>query len=419
MAVKPGSQQTEVGVIPIDWEVAPLATLTAFISHGFTVPMPVAEHGIYLITARDIYHGKIQFDSARRTTEVAYNTLLTAKSRPQPGDILLTKDGTLGRLALVDTRRVCINQSVAILRPNSKTVPEFLKVALEAQHYQRRMLQDAGGSAIQHISISIVNRMPMAVPPLAEQAAIAKALCDADAFLQSLEALLAKKRQLRQGASEELLTGKRRLPGFRARWKVQRLGELATVIPAGIYGQVNPGDGLVGMPVATTAHLSDDDTWNDNAMQVRYFAPAQLATYTVQAGDVIIAKSSGSAEDIKSGKASLVTSSQAGTFVFSSYLMALRPKAVLPEFLYFHLTSSQIKRRLPSMVETSIYPNLRVDEYLAMDIAVPSAEEQAAIAMVITDIEAEITAAERELAKVRQLNEAMRQELLTGRIRLV
>jgi len=419
MAVKLGYQQTEVGVIPKDWEVAPLETLTAFISHGFTIPMPTAEHGVYMITARDIHHGKIQFDTARRTTEEAYNTLLTAKSRPQSGDILLTKDGTLGRLALVDSRRVCINQSVAILRPNSKAVPEFLKVLLEAPRYQRRMLQDAGGSTIKHISISIINQMPVAVPSLAEQAAIAEALRDADAFLESLEELLAKKRLLRQGASEELLTAKRRLPGFRARWKVQRLGELVTVLPAGIYGQTKPSDGLVAMRVATTAHLADDDTWNDKAMQVRYFAPAQLATYTVQAGDVIVVKSSGSAEDIKSGKAGLGTTSQAGAFVFSSYLMALRPTAVLAEFLYFYLTSPQIKRRLPSLVETSTYPNLRVDEYLAMKIDVPSAEEQTAIAEVLTDMEAEITAAQQRLAKACQLKQAMAQELLSGRIRLV
>ena len=177
--------------------------------------MPTVETGVYMITARDINHGRIQFDTARRTTEQAYETLLTAKSRPKRGDLLLTKDGTLGRLALVDDRVACINQSVAILRPNAKVVPQFLKVLLEAPVYQSRMLVDAGGSTIRHIYITIVNRMPVAVPPTREeQQAIAEALSDGDALIESLGQLLAKKRQLKQGAMQELLTGKKRLPGF-------------------------------------------------------------------------------------------------------------------------------------------------------------------------------------------------------------
>lgn len=144
--MKPGYKLTEVGVIPEEWDVSPLETFTSFISYGFTNPMPTSETGIYMITAKDINNGKILFDTARCTTEEAYKTLLTEKSRPKRNDLLLTKDGTLGRLALVDERTICINQSVALLRPNSKAIPEFLKVLLEAPLYQRRMLEDAGGS---------------------------------------------------------------------------------------------------------------------------------------------------------------------------------------------------------------------------------------------------------------------------------
>lgn len=127
-----GYKQTEVGVIPEDWEIKSLEAFTSFISYGFTNPMPTSESGVYMITAKDINNGKIQFDSARCTTEEAYRTLLTAKSRPKKDDLLLTKDGTLGRLALVDDKTVCINQSVAVLRPNANVVSQFLKVLLEA-----------------------------------------------------------------------------------------------------------------------------------------------------------------------------------------------------------------------------------------------------------------------------------------------
>jgi type I restriction enzyme S subunit len=215
--VKPGYKQTDMGVVPEDWEVSPLEMFTSFISYGFTNPMPASESGVYMVTARDINNGRVLFDTARRTTEEAYRMLLTDKSRPKKGDILLTKDGTLGRLALVDERKLCINQSVAVLRPNSKAVPEFLKVLLEAPVYQNRMLEDAGGSTIKHIYITIVNLMPLAVPPTkAEQAAIAEALSDADALIEYLEQLIVKKRHLKQGAMQELLTGRKHLHGFGA-----------------------------------------------------------------------------------------------------------------------------------------------------------------------------------------------------------
>jgi type I restriction enzyme S subunit len=162
MELKPGYKHSEVGVIPDDWELAPLESFTSFISYGFTNPMPTSNAGIYMITAKDINLGKTQFDTARRTTEDAFRKLLTAKSRPQENDLLLTKDGTLGRLALVGDKIICVNQSVAILRPNSTLVPQFFKVLLESPVYQTRMVEDAGGSTIKHIYITVVSRMPLA-----------------------------------------------------------------------------------------------------------------------------------------------------------------------------------------------------------------------------------------------------------------
>lgn len=211
--IKQGYKQTEVGVIPEDWEVLPLDAFLSFISYGFTNPMPTSESGgIYMITAKDINGGKIQYDTARCTTEEAYRTLLTDKSRAKAGDLLLTKDGTLGRVALVDNKKICINQSVAVLRLNSKADAKFLKILLEDPQYQSRMLEDAGGSTIKHIYITIVNRMPIAVPPTkAEQEAIAIILSDMDSEITILEEKLAKTRQIKQGMMQELLTGKIRL----------------------------------------------------------------------------------------------------------------------------------------------------------------------------------------------------------------
>lgn len=230
MVVREGYKQTEVGMMPEDWHVMPLEHYTSFISYGFTNPMPTVAAGISMVTAKDINFGKIQFSTTRFTTDYAYKTLLSDKSRPRKGDVLLTKDGTLGRLAVVGDEKICINQSVAILRPNELIDPLFFKILLESPTYQRRMLDDAGGSTIKHIYITIVNRMPLACPAdIVEQKKIADVISDIDALITHLDQLIAKKRDIQQAAMQQLLTGQRRLPGFSGEWEVKRLGELAKI----------------------------------------------------------------------------------------------------------------------------------------------------------------------------------------------
>ena len=158
-----------LGETPEHWTVTSVGRVCSYLSYGFTNPMPTAEDGPYMLTANDIADGYIDFDNARRTTPAAFEAL-TAKSRPLAGDVLLTKDGTLGRVALHDGTSACINQSVAILRPDIGAVlPAFLAFSLRGGVYQDRMIYEAGGTTIKHIYISRLAKMPFACPPISEQ----------------------------------------------------------------------------------------------------------------------------------------------------------------------------------------------------------------------------------------------------------
>jgi type I restriction enzyme, S subunit len=147
-----------------DWTVCPLADCLEFITYGFTNPMPTTDSGPWMVTAKNIVGGKIDYNSARHTSRYAFETLLTDKSRPNVGDVLLTKDGTLGRLAVVDRSEICINQSVALLRPNGRMIPHFMKFLLSNRNYQNRMIGDADGATIKHIYITRVDKMDVAFP---------------------------------------------------------------------------------------------------------------------------------------------------------------------------------------------------------------------------------------------------------------
>jgi type I restriction enzyme, S subunit len=405
MEVRPGYKQTEIGAIPEDWEVSPLEEFTSFISYGFTNPMPTSESGIYMITAKDINYGRIEFDTARCTTVEAYRNLLTAKSRPEKGDLLLTKDGTLGRLALVDDRTVCINQSVAILRPNSKAVPQFLKVLLEAPAYQIRMLEDSGGSTIKHIYITIVNQMPVAVPPTkAEQEAIAEALSDADSLIESLEQLIAKKRHLKHGAMQELLRPK-------DGWVVKELQEISEIDPESL--------GVNTRPSYAFKYISLEDVdrgmllgWSEEIFST---APSR-ARRKVKKGDVLISTVRPNLQShylIEIDWNDLICSTG-----FSA--VRCRPCVAEPRYVFECFFSSAIERQIEAIVTGSNYPAINSSDVKRLKIPVPPTfSEQTAIAENLSDMDAEIAALEAKLAKVRQIKQGMMQELLIGRIRLV
>lgn len=154
--------------VPKDWTVAELRYFLDWITYGFTNPMPTTERGPFKLTAKDIKDGKIDYSSARHTSKEAFDKL-TDKSKPRINDVLLTKDGTLGRVSVVDRSNVCINQSIALLRPNERIDPYFLKYLLQAPYYQYKMEMDASGTTIKHIYITKVDKMEVAVPPIEGQ----------------------------------------------------------------------------------------------------------------------------------------------------------------------------------------------------------------------------------------------------------
>jgi type I restriction enzyme S subunit len=199
-----------LGMIPKEWEVNELQHYLSYISYGFTNPMPTTEDGPFMVTAANINDGIIQLTTCRRTSQKAFDTLLTNKSKPIYNDILLTKDGTLGRLAIVETNNICINQSVAVLRPKSNVNPYYLKTLLETRDYQKKMLDDAGGSTIKHIYITVVDKMLIGVPiDLEEQSLIFQMVINIEKAMQQEEEYLGKLMSLKQGLMADLLTGKK------------------------------------------------------------------------------------------------------------------------------------------------------------------------------------------------------------------
>jgi type I restriction enzyme, S subunit len=205
-------KDSPIGRIPKGWEVNELKYYLSFISYGFTNPMPESDDGYFMVTAKDIFGGEINLQTCRKTTSKAYLELLTDKSRPKVNDILLTKDGTLGRLALVEREGICINQSVAVLRPNDKVIPKLLQYLLESPLYQKQMIEDAGGSTIKHIYITIVDKMAIVLPSdFSEQQKLLDVIQTLDDNFRLTVSKNEAIKSLKKALMQDLLTGKVRV----------------------------------------------------------------------------------------------------------------------------------------------------------------------------------------------------------------
>jgi type I restriction enzyme S subunit len=399
MEVRDGYAQSAVGLIPGDWACKPLADFLSFISYGFTNPMPTVADGVYMITAADIDHGKLQLASARKTSISSFQKLLTAKSKPRVNDVLLTKDGSLGRLALVGEETICINQSVAVLRANEKVEPNFLKLLLESPWYQTRMLEDAGGSTIKHIYITIVDKMPIGLPlDKAEQRAIATALSDVDALIAGLEKLIAKKRNLKQAAMQQLLTGQTRLPGFSGDWDYFHVAELEKLglLKLGRGNVISKKD-IDATPGDCPIYSSSVKNDGEFGRYGHFMFDEELITWSVDGGGNFFYRA----------KHRFSVTNVCGYMRADSKRLNYRYLAAQLQFEHGKKSFDYQSKAHPSVVRA---------EYL---VPIPKHEEQTAIATAISDMDADLSALETRLTKSRAIKQGMMQELLTGRTRLI
>jgi type I restriction enzyme S subunit len=188
--LKKGSfeQNWELFVLPESWTWAIWNDLADWITYGFTRPMPHERAGIPIVTAKNIVCSRIDFSTVDYTTKAAFSAL-SSKDRPKRGEILVTKDGSIGRAAIVGTDvPFCINQSVAVVRFGGLSAdPEYLRLAIESPWTQKLIEEGAKGSAIRHISITAFGKFPIPLPPLSEQREIVSRVSELFSLASSIE----------------------------------------------------------------------------------------------------------------------------------------------------------------------------------------------------------------------------------------
>ncbi|MEI6031684.1 MAG: restriction endonuclease subunit S [Synechococcaceae cyanobacterium ELA739] len=407
MELKPGYKQTEVGVIPEDWDVSPLNGKVT-ITHGFAFSSRhFSAHGPFRLTTpghfferggfRDIGEKQKYFTGAVPTDYILGS-----------GDMIVAmteqSDGLLGSAAFIPgTDNYLHNQRLGRVRTLSPEVdPGYLYYIFNSTRYRTKVRETAAGTKVKHTSPGKLLEIPVQIAPFAEQRAIAQALKDLEALLDSLEDLIAKKQNIKQAAMQELLTGKRRLPGFEGEWEVKRLGEIATI------------------SMGRTPSRAKQEFWGSGHT---WLSIADMKSKIVTDSKEAITDSAASTMSIipkgtllMSFKLSIGRLCFAGRDLFTNEaICSFNALDASGEFLYYVLGRTDFSLYGKQAVKGY---TLNKESLQSVEVRLPLREEQDAIASVLSSIDDEILILEERREKALSIKQGMMQQLLTGKIRL-
>jgi type I restriction enzyme S subunit len=349
-----------------------------------------------------------------------YNGIPDESWLVEPGTILFAWAGTRGVSfgpTIWNGPRGVLNQHIYRIHPHKGVNPQWLYRALEIA--TKNIEQNAHGfkATLLHVRKEEITSQVIPVPPLPEQHAIATALSDVDALIMSLDKLIAKKRDIKQATMQQLLTGKRRLPEFSGKWKMKKLKEIG-VTYGGLSGKskedfVNgknpyiPFLNIMKNPIIDTDHLDYVNIGSSESQN------------KVIKGDLLFNGSSETPDEV--GMCSVLNKDIPNLYL-NSFCFGFRLNRELDTnalYLSYYFRSSVGRKLFYSLAQGATRYNLSKSSFLEIEFPYPELAEQTAIATILSDMDAEISALEQRREKTRALKQAMMQELLTGKTRLL
>ncbi len=396
--MRPGYKQTAVGVIPAEWRIFPLADL-AHIKTGKRNNEDKVIDGDYPFFVRS--------EVVERINSYSY----------EGEAILVPGEGRIGDIFHYVNGRFDVHQRVY-------AITQF-RVDCHAQYLHRYMAQRFGAWAMQNTVKATVDslRLPtfqhflVPLPPPPEQRAIAETLSDIDALLAGLDRLIAKKRDLKQAAMQQLLTGQTRLPGFKGEWVVKLLGDLGATY-GGLTGKSKADFGSGTARYVTFMNVMTNTVIDETTFDSVRVSSAESQN-RVERGDLLFNGSSETPEEV--ALCSLMAGAVPNLYL-NSFCFGFRPHKDVQSsglFLTYYIRSTEGREIMKSLAQGSTRYNLSKNALLAAKVRLPSLAEQTAIATVLSDMDAELAALEARRDKTRSLKQGMMQELLTGRTRLI
>lgn len=372
--MKPGYKQTEIGVIPEDWEAKPLKDV-APLQRGFDLPYSQMEEGKYPV----VFSNGVG----------AFHNAYMAKG---PG-VITGRSGTIGKVHYISTNYWPHNTTLWVtdFHGNDEKYVYYLFQTVPWELFN-------SGSSVPTLNRNDIHDTLHAIPPRPEQRRIAEALSDMDELIASLEKLIAKKKAIKQGAMQELLTGKRRLPGFSVEWKPYLYMDICSLINGRAYSQpelLNEGK----YKVLRLGNLFTNEKW--------YYSDLELSEKQYcDTGDLIYAWSATFGPYIWEKE----------RVIYHYHIWkVICSELVDKQFLYYYFLYDT--QKIKNEVQGGTMAHLTKEAMEKRVCRIPSKMEQQEIGHILAAIDRDIQNLELKLAKAMMIKQGMMQQLLTGNIR--
>lgn len=396
---------SEVGPIPEEWEVKRLGDCAEIARGGSPRPieayLTTASNGLNWVKIGDVGVGAKYIE---RTEEKIKPEGLSSTRQVSAGDFVLSNSMSFGRPYIMKIDG-CIHDGWLVIQDYRKQFEtEYLFYSLGSEWVFRQYKTLAAGSSVLNLNKDVVARVVVPVPPRPEQEKIAEALSDVDALLAAMTKLIEKKRAIKQGAMQQLLTGKKRLAGFTGKWVEKRLGDVADFMTA-----TTPTASIdLRWYIGTENMLADKAGVTQNFASVPYKVVREYIK-----GDVLTS-------NIRPYLKKIWLADRNGGCSTDVLVLRTHDRAVcIPEFLVMLVSDDAFFDFAMANAVGTKMPRGDKKVLVNFEVRLPSVPEQQAIASVLSDMDAEIAALEAKRAKYESIKQGMMQELLTGKTRLV
>ena len=398
--VETNFKHTEIGLIPHDWEVKTFADLCHNITDGSHFSPHSCALGYYMPSVKDMTDDGFDFSACKIISEKDFKDLVSAGCKPKKNDILIAKDGSILKYAFAveEEKNIVILSSIAILRPNLDLIyPKYIAKYIKYEKFVEYALSNfKTGTGVPRIVLKGFSKLSVPIPPtLAEQERIAGALSSIDTLIGALNEQIEKKRHIKQGTMQQLLTGKKRLAGFTGEWVTEIIKDICDR-----YDHLR-------IPVAANFRIKGlTPYYGANGIQ------DYVDGYTHDGEFILLA------EDGANNLVDYPIRYVSGKIWVNNHahVLSAKEKKADTRFLAYVLKTIDFE----SNIVGSGRAKLNAETLMQLEVSIPpTIAEQSAIAAVLSGMDTEIAALEQKRDKYIAIKSGMMQDLLTGKIRLV
>jgi len=425
--LRPGYKQTEVGVIPEEWEVKKLGEVADVKTGPFGSTLHEKDYvddGTPIITVEHLGEQGVVYVNLPMVSDFdrkrlkAYSLL--------KGDIVFSRVGSVDRNALIKEEESGWLFSGRLLRIRLKAsdiCSSFLSYYFNQEHTKQRVRSVAVGQTMASLNTQILKNIDIAFPHAkAEQTTIATVLSDTDSLMASLDQLIAKKRDIKQATMQQLLTGKMRLQGFGGVWEVMKLEDVADKnvqwsITGGPFGSnLKTVDYVAdGVRIIQLQNIGDGVFHDDYRIYTSEEKANELISCNIYPGEIILSKMGDPV-----ARACIIPNSDRRYLMASDGIrLVINKKRFDTRFVHDYINSIYFRKNAMEASTGSTRQRIGLEDLKKLSFVAPPLSEQQAIATILSDMDAEIAALEGRRDKTHALKQGMMQELLTGKTRLL